>query len=72
MQLLKKSKNLLDMIGSWFINSMRMIRGVNEPGRARLYVNRPGPVMQEENIGLGLGLVVGFFSEKSLGLRKIL
>ena len=48
------------------------MRGVNEPGRARLYVNRPGPVMQKENIGLGPGLVVGFFSEKSLGLRKIL
>ena len=47
-------------------------RGVNESGRARLYVNRSGPVMQEENIGLGPGLVVGFFSEKSLGLRKIL
>ena len=47
-------------------------RGVNEPGRAKLYLNRPRPVMQKENISLGLGLVVGFLSEKSLGLRKIL
>ena len=47
-------------------------RGVNEPSRAKLYLNRPRPVMHKVNIGLGLGLVVGFFSEKSLGPRKIL
>ena len=39
--------------------------------RAEPYVNRPGSVIKREIIGLGLGLDVGFFSEKSLGLRKM-
>ena len=46
-------------------------RGGNEPSRAEPDVNRPGPVMKKEIIGLGLGLDVGFFPEKSLGLRKM-
>ena len=48
----------------------RTLRGVNESGRAKLYLNRPKPVMHKENIGLGLGLVVGFFSEKKLRPTK--
>ena len=46
-------------------------RGGNEPSRAEPDVNRPEPVMKKEIIGLGLGLDEGFFSEKSLGLRKM-
>ena len=34
-------------------------------------INRSGPIMKKEIIGLGLGLDVGFFLEKSLGLRKM-
>ena len=47
------------------------LRGGNEPSRAEPDVNRSGPVIKKEIIGLGLGLDVGFFSEKSLSLRKI-
>ena len=35
-----------------------------EMSRAEPDVNRPGPVMKKEIIGLGLGLVVGFFFKK--------
>ena len=42
-----------------------------EMSRAEPDVNRPEPIMKKEIIGIGLGLDIGFFSEKSLGLRKM-